>query len=539
MSGALRLGRSRIPLAARLIATGLCVGLGSSGCSFAPSPEIPGPVAAIPDSFSTAEGHGAYAPVRWWETFGDPTLNAVVDSALVANLDLREAIARVEEFRNRYRIAGADLFPSIGLNAGVTRQSSPANTGIGGQITGGGDAETTGGTPPDTTGGFSFFGDRFAFTTYSASLDFAYEIDFWGRARNDRSAAVREFLATRADLETARLAVIGAVISTYFEVLALRDEVELSAENVDLLRERAELTDERYQRGLVSSFELYSVRQLYRNAESRLPGLRTLLFDAEGRLAVLVGRYAGEFTVDGEPTLDGSPIPAYLPAALLAARPDVMAAGERMEAARHRVGARRAELLPTLSLNGSVGLQASEPRDLFNADQYFLNLLGNLFAPLFQGGRLRANIGAAEAQYQQLAAAYARTVLTAFREVQTALRGFENERQRYASVQAQLADAQASVEYQLRRYQRGVGDYVSYLDARTSLVTARTTMVNARRALAEARLTVHRALGGAWVEDVEGERSAAGPVDPSEAGVSGPPESTNQQTRREEYRWAR
>jgi multidrug efflux system outer membrane protein len=532
MSGAIRLGRSLIPPVPRLVAAVLGIGLGSVGCSFAPPPETPAPVAAIPDSFSAAGDHGEYAPVRWWETFGDPTLNAVVDSALVANLDLREAIARVEEFRNRYRIAGAALFPSIGLNAGVTRQSSPANTGIGGQIRGGDAAEIPGGTPPDTTDGFGFFGDRFEFTTYSASLDFAYEIDFWGRARNDRSAAVREFLATRADLETARLAVIGAVISTYFEILGLRDEVELSAENVDLLRERAELTDERYRRGLVSSFELYSVRQLYRSAEAALPGLRTLLFDAEGRLAVLVGRYAGDLTVDGVPGLDQSPIPAYLPVTLLAARPDVMAAGERMEAARHRVGARRAELLPTLSLNGSVGLQASEPQDLFNADQYFLNLIGNLFAPLFQGGRLRANIGVAEAQYQQLAAAYARTVLTAFREVQTALRGLENERQRYASVLERLDDARASVDYQLRRYQRGVGDYVSYLDARTSLVTARTTMVNARRALAEARLTVHRALGGAWVEDAEDGHRAAGRSDGGVAGAAG---STSQQMRREEY----
>lgn len=497
----MRLGRSGS--AVRQATIGLCAALAYGACSLAPPPETPGPVAAMPDSFSAAEDTGEYAPSRWWETFGDPTLNAIVDSALAANLDLREAIARVEEYRNRYRIAGADLFPSVGLNAGVTRQSTPANTGIGGQITGGDDVDAPTGAPADTTGGFGFFGDRFEFTTYSASLDFAYEIDFWGRARNDRSAAVRDFLATRADLETAKLAVIGAVISTYFEVLGLRDEVELSAENVGVLRERAELTDQRYRRGLVSSFELYSVRQSYRNAEAALPGLRTALFDAEGRLAVLVGRYAGDFTVDGEPRLDLRPIPAFLPATLLEARPDVRAAGERMEAARHRVGARRAELLPTLSLSGSVGLQASDPQDLFDADQHFLNLIGNLFAPLFQGGRLRASVGVAEAQYRQLAAAYARTVLTAFKEVQTALRGFENERLRYASVLERLADARASTDYQLRRYKRGVGDYVSYLDARTNLVGARTTMVTATRALAESRLAVHRALGGAWVTGKE------------------------------------
>ncbi len=291
---------------------------------------------------------------------------------------------------------------------------------------------------------------------------------------------------------------------------------------MDLLRERAELTDERYRRGLATSFELYTVRQLYRNAEAALPGLRTLLFDAEGRLAVLVGRYAGHYTVDGEPELELSPIPAFLPVTLLEARPDVLAASERMEAARLRTGARRAELLPRLSLNGSVGLQASEPDQLFSVDQYFVNLIGNLFAPLFQGGRRRANVGVAEAQYHQRAAGYARTVLTAFKEVQTALVAFENERERFGSVRARLEDARASVDYQLRRYRRGVGDYVSYLDARSSLVAARTAMASAERDLAEARLAVHRALGGSWVEEREPDGDHAVRREPAPAS-NGPP----------------
>ncbi len=529
--GAGSIRRARLLLAVGLLAAG------AAGCSLAPPPETPTPVAAMPGRFTVGVAPGEYAPLRWWETFGDPSLNALVDSALAANLDLREAIARVEELRDRYRIARADLFPTIGLNAGVTRQSTPTNTGIGGQIAGGQGDGSGDGAPADTTGGFSFFGDRFDFTTYSASLDFAYEIDFWGRARNDRNAAVREFFASRADLETARLAVIGTTISTYFEIVDLKKEVALSTENVDLLRERAELTDERYRRGLVTSFELYTVRQLYRNAEAGLPGLRTLLFDAEGRLAVLVGRYAGHFTVDGEPLTDLSRIPAFLPVTLLEARPDVRAMGERMEAARHRLGARRAELLPRLSLNGSVGLQASEPDEVFAVDQYFVDLIGNLFAPLFQGGRLRANVGVAEAQYQQIAAAYARTVLTAFKEAQTALVGFENERERYASVRARLADAQASVDYQLARYRRGIGDYVSYLDARASLVSAQITLAAAERALAVARLAVHRSLGGAWIEEPERhERQTAGeeaPLAPGGDPVEDPPDLTRRQ---EEYR---
>lgn len=495
--------------AAALLACGPAILL--VACSFAPGPEIPATVRDMPASFDAAAGAGDYEAERWWRTFEDPALERLVDTALVANLDLRQAVVRLEELRHRYRIARAPLFPSLSLNGDVTRSSSPANTGLGGQISGDGDDA-----PPDTAGGGGFrFPDRFEFTTYSASLGFAYELDFWGRARNESSAAVREFLATRADLETARISVIAATISTYFEIAALREQLALAEESVDLLGERAEITDERYRRGLVGSFELYSIRQQYRTAQAELPGLRSALDDAEGRLAVLLGRFAG--SLEGllpdtaAATIDTSSVPAALPVALLEGRPDVFAAFERMEAARHRVGARRAELLPTVSLDGSVGFQSSEPEDLFRADQWFLNLVGGIFAPLFQGGRLRANVGVAEARFGLETIAYVRTVLEAYREVRTSLRGFEHERERLARVTEQVEEAEASLAYQLRRYRSGVGDYVSYLDARRNLASARSTLSDAERGLAEARLAVHRALGGAWIVPEEYSQEA-GPV---------------------------
>ncbi len=194
---------------------------------------------------------------------------------------------------------------------------------------------------------------------------------------------------------------------------------------------------------------------------------------------------------------------------LLDGRPDVLAAFERLEAARLRVGARRAELLPTISLNGAVGFQASDPDNLFRADQWFLNLIGGIVAPLFQGGRLRANVGVAAAQYDQSVAAYVRTVLNAYHEVRTSLTRLDNEAERHARVLDQVEEARASLELQLRRFRSGVGDYVSYLDARRNLIGAQTTLAAVERGLGEARLGVHRALGGTWTEDesdIEGPR---------------------------------
>ena len=483
-------------------------GMVAGACSFAPGPRLPATVAELPAAYDAEapRSEAEHEPGSWWRSFDDAALDRLIETALVANLDLHEAVARLEELRHRYRIARAPLFPALTLDANGNRSSTPANTGLGSQF--GGDDDDGGGPIP----GISFnFPDRFEFTTYSASLGFAYELDFWGRLRNESGAAVRDFLASRADAETVRLTVIASTISTYLEVVSARAQLAIAEDNVDLLRDRSELTQERYQAGVTNTFELYALRQQYRTAESNLPGLRTTVDDAEGRLALLVGRYAGAIDdllpAELAPAVDTTPIPGGLPVSLLEDRPDVMAAFERVEAARRRVGARRAELLPTISLNGAVGRQASEIEDLQFIDQWFTNLIGGIVAPIFQGGRLRANLGAAWAQYDQALIAYARTVLDAYREVRTSLRQFANERERYAQVMEQVADARASLENQLERYQSGVGDYVEYLDARVNLNGAETTRVLAERGIGEARLAVHRALGGAWVagdvEDIE------------------------------------
>jgi multidrug efflux system outer membrane protein len=174
-----------------------------------------------------------------------------------------------------------------------------------------------------------------------------------------------------------------------------------------------------------------------------------------------------------------------------------------MEAARYRIGARKAQLYPAIRLDATVGLQAGNIGDLFRLDQYFLNLVGGLTQPLFQGGRLRANVGVAEAQFQAQAANYVRTVLTAFKEVQTSLVNLEKQGERYEFLSQQLVSAEGSLAFQRRSFERGVGDYLAYLDAKQNLAGTQTNLAAAERSLAEARLAVHRALGGAWIDDGE------------------------------------
>lgn len=489
----------------------------AGGCSLAPERTPVAPVAALPDSFAVPGEAGddgrptvaldSLPGLRWWSAFQDPALERFVDTVLVSNLDLAEALTRVEEARALAGVATADLFPSLTGNGEASRSSNPNNAGFGAQI-GALLRELAGDTLSGGEGGGPGEGDegegsdRFTNTNYSASLGLAWEVDLWGRARNDRSAALADLAASRDDLHAARLAVLSETIIAWFQWGELRRRIEVTGRIVDVLQERVALTETRYDRGLVTSFELYQIRQDLRNIQAGLPLLRAQLVDVRRRLALLAGRYPGEvdplLETEGEPTYPANPIPAGIPADLLVQRPDVRAAERRMEATRFRVGARKAELFPSLSLTGSLGLQSSEADNLLDLSQWFSNLAAGLTAPLFQGGRLRANLDAAEARYTRQAVAYGRTVLTAVGEVETALAAYREERERWEFLRSQLDEAEASTELQAERYAAGVADYPDYLDALRTRLTVESTLSQASRDLALARLDVHRALGGSW-----------------------------------------
>ncbi|MDX1645551.1 MAG: TolC family protein [Longimicrobiales bacterium] len=470
----------------------------------------------MPEVFQGSPGDSwdVHEPLRWWTGFQDPTLDRLIDSVLAANLDLVEAVARVEEVRAQAGIAWADLFPSLQAGSEASYASQPANTGIGGAFRGlAGDSASGGGRPSL---------DRFAFTTYSASLGFSWELDFWGRARNEHRAATADLLASTADLHAARLAVLSETISTYFEMVQLRRQVALTAEIVSVLQEREELTERRYDRGLVTSLELYQVRLDLRSAQATLPTLEARLTDVRGRLAVLTGRHPGQI----EPLLPeaGSPVPfvepigAGIPADLLLQRPDVRASAERLQAARYRVGARKAQLLPSLSISGSVGQQSGDVPGLFDAGQWFTNLLAGVSAPIFQAGRLRSNVEAAEAQHLQAATAFGRAVLTSVAEVESALAAYRAQSERHAFFEDQVEEARSTTDLSARRYASGVAGYADYLDALRQLLSVRSSQATVATELALARLSVHRALGGGWTEDPRAPALDLDPADEVEQG---------------------
>jgi len=465
-----------------------------SSCTMAPKLTETETEERLPESFKVNADSAIVQSAQWWASFNDPGLDQIVDSAIVRNLDLKVAISRVRELQEQYRISRAALLPTVTYGVDGSRSDTPANVGFAGNLGEGN---------PD-------FPDRFSNETYSATLGLSYELDFWGRVRSTKNASLAEFFATQADAHTALVGVISETVNTYFEVRDLEDQIALNDESVELLGERVELSDDRYERGLINSFELYTVRQEYESTRTSLPTLYSQLKDAKGRLAILLGM----FSTDIQSLLDSSKsdesaawnesfIPAGIPSDLLLNRPDVRAAWQRMDAARHAVGAARAQQFPTISLTGTGGTQSSELKNLLEVGtQYFTNLAASLAGTLFNGGALRANTRASKERLEQSSYNYESVLLTAFKEVDTTLDQYSNERLRLDYVLEELDFAEASVEEQRSRYTSGVGDYLALLDAERNLIRVKASKSTIERSLAASRLALHRALGGNWLTDL-------------------------------------
>ena len=486
-----------------------------SACSLAPkqSPRVLEAVEELPAGFAGSEAEGSYVPLEWWKAFADPSLDRVITEVLASNFDLAEAVARVDHARARARIARASAFPLLQPAAGVSDSDTPTNAGIGAQF------EELGLESGLVASGV-VLPDRLGLTTYTAAAEVAYEVDFWGRHRNDALAAGAERLASEADYLTARMGVLAETVRTYLEIVNLRRQRRLTGEIVEILRQGASLAESRYDRGLVDAGTPRAARRRLRNTQAELPQIEALLADAEGRLRVLLGGYRDDLAevLPDSPTPAAAlePVPAGIPADLLVQRPDVGAARQRVEAARYTVGARRADLLPRLSLHGSIGVQGTEAGEWFDPDQWFRNLSMNLLGPVFQGSRLRGSVALAEARLDEAAAAYGRAVATAVNEVEAALGGLEASRSRHSLLVSLAEEARAEADLQERRYLSGVGAYEAYLTAAQTHVSARSMQAAAERDLGYARLALHRALGGAWTADAEAvQQSGAAAGDPA------------------------
>lgn len=457
----------------------LLVAVSSCGTGFLKPSMDEGPLGQIeippsyeltaPDSASGANGH------MWWKEFGDPGIDLLVEQIIERNLDIRKASAVVMEFRARAGQARAGRLPSISLNGSYQRQLTPEVS-----------------TPLGVSGGE-------ATDSYNLSAAASFELDLWGKLSMADEAARLDLLSSIENQNTLTQSIISEAVSLYLQIEALERRIAISEKAISHYRDNVEIINNRYRKGLTSILDLEQSKRNLANAESQLPLLRQELGIYQQRLSVLTSHYPKTRPPKKHPEdyyTSLSPIPPGLPSELLEKRPDIRSSGARLSAAAARVGVARSNLFPRISLTGNYGYSSDELKGLTQPGNLLWNIVAGITQPIFSSGRLTAEKNAAWARYRQEYADYAKVVLNAFSEVEAALLTNEQQIVRREKVVVFLQRARNTQEIAEKRYQRGLIDYITVLDAIQARFMAEEKLVLTDLAILSNRVTIHRALGG-------------------------------------------
>ncbi len=453
----------------------------SASCVSAPPATRPATDVRVPNAWTADLDPREQAAIdeTWWEHFGDEQLTSVVEQALANNTDLLAAAARVRQAEASARIAGADTKPQLGASFNGSRGK---RNFVGFPIPGGeGDVLST------------------TSTTLGVSLDLSWEIDLWGRLSARAREGVASYQASRADLAGVRLSVAGQTAKAWFAVAEAWQQARLAEQTVSSFDRSANQVRARFEQGVRPSLDLRLALSQLAAARAILEARKQQLDAVSRQLEILIGRYPGRDLELPELLIDTpAPIPAGLPADLVARRPDLAAVERRLMAADERHRAARQSLYPRLSLTASGGTSSNELGDLVKGNFSVWSLVGNLAAPIFQGGRLRAGVDLAAAGIDESFASYVGTALRAYGEVETTLtaEGLLAEQVRYlGDASRQSLAAQNLAE---DRYRSGLSDYITVLESQRRYFDAESAYLAGRRQRLDNRVDLFLALGGGF-----------------------------------------
>ncbi len=451
----------------------------AAGCAAAPPVAHPGLQLPIPGGWTAAEVPAGRLDPDWWTDFGNDDLSTTIETALARNLDLQAAAARLDQAAADARVASAALRPTVRVpyNGSQRKQNF-----IGFPIPGAEDRVLS-----------------TVFTNHGVSLETTWEIDVWGRLRAGEQAALADLQRSAADLRGARLSLAGQTAKAWFAAAEARQQVRLSEATVRSLGESAALVQDRFESGIRPALDLRQALLNLSNAEAGLAQRRRQLDASTRQIEVLLARYAAGDAAPPADLPDMPPAaPAGVPADLVTRRPDLAAAERLVAASEARLRVARRELLPNITLTGSAGTATDALRSLLNGDFSVWSLVGNVVAPLWQGGRLRAQIDRAEARVAEVLASYVNTALVAFSEVETALAAEEHLAARVVHLTTSVEQALAAERLAGERYRTGLDTYITVLDSQRSAFQAQSELIAVRRLRLENRVDLHLALGGGF-----------------------------------------
>jgi NodT family efflux transporter outer membrane factor (OMF) lipoprotein len=464
-----------------------------AGCTTV-GPNYRQPVVAVPPHYqeAAASSAGDAELAAWWRGFGDPQLSALIDLALVQNLDIQSAAARIREARAMERAAGAAGLPQVDAQASAARQRI---------------SEHAIPVPPGSGGGGAFGLPGSEFNIFRAGFDAAWELDLFGRTRRSIEAANARAGATMWDRRDVEVSVAAEVAAAYFRLRTAQAQRANAEAELGRQQRLERLLAAQARGGLITGQELATQSAARAAAAAAIPTLEAQARTEIHALGVLVGSTPEALTAQLAPAaaIPTAPtIPAGLPSDLLRRRPDVRAAERELAAATADIGVAVADLYPRISLTAAPALVSTALASLIEWGSRSFSAGAALDWPLFDGGRRRATVEAKNARQEQAMIAYRKTVLGALRDVEDALSRIEADRVQLAEQQEAARNAARAEQLSNTRYRGGLVTYADVLAQQAQRLSMEKQVVEIKGALARDTASLAKALGGGWPELAQG-----------------------------------
>jgi NodT family efflux transporter outer membrane factor (OMF) lipoprotein len=458
-----------------------------AGCSV--GPDYKEPALAMSQEWTEAQQKGVDTRpadlTRWWTAFDDPLLNSLVERAVQSNLDLRVAEARIREARASRTVVASGAWPTVDVSGSYSRSRTSENA-----------------LNIPTQGGGGAPGVKLERNLFTAGFDANWEIDVFGGVRRSVEAADATIEATEYNRRDVLVTLLGDVARNYIDLRGAQRRLAVARDNLKTQQDSLDLTRVRFNAGLASDLDVARAEAQLNTTASQIPTLESELKGAAYSLDLLLGLPPGALWRELEKEIAIPQLPAEVlvgvPSDLLRRRPDIRVAERRLAAATAQVGSAIADLFPRFFLIGDFGLQSISASDFFSGRSRFFSIGPTISWPVFDAGRIRANIEIRNAQQEQALSEYEKTVLTALGDVEKSLVNYAQEQVRYRTLNDAVVANRRAVTMAQELYIRGLNDYLNVLDTQRALYLTETELAQSEATMASNLVALYKALGGGW-----------------------------------------
>ncbi len=426
----------------------------------------------LPDSFSMYSEE-AELTKPWWESFNSPQLNNLISEATNENFSIKEALARLEQARFSFAKTKSSQTPTLDYSASGSYQTQKLK---------------------DMT--------RIENDNWSLGLTASYELDLWGRIEAERTSSAITAQASHEDVKTALMTVTGSIAENWATLISLNNQQALFLDQLELQKQLLQLIKLRFPAGQASALDIYQQQQAIERISTALIPINSRQKSIKRQLAFLSGKITLKenlTTPKSLPAIDTLPT-LGIPADLIAARPDVRAAGLRLKSSQWAVTAAQADRLPALKLTASQSHSSAKFTDIL--DNWLLNLAANLTGPIFDGNRRKLEVARTKAVADERLEIYRKTVFSALKEVEDALADENQYSQTVSSLKKQLLLSEKTMREAKNRYLNGSTDFLNVLREELNNLQIRQDIILSKEKMVIARIHLHKALGGAWLDEI-------------------------------------